>query len=61
MRVEIAKAMIKIGTNIITIGLAGVLLINDDVTVAFGGLAFVVGTAVLIIGIKLKESKNGNS
>jgi len=60
MKKEIGKAMIAVGTNVGTLGVAGVLFTGDKVSVTAGALAVLVGALMLLIGIKLKEVKNGD-
>lgn len=58
MRKAVANAMIKVGTNLLTVGVAGMLFTSDSITVLSGALAVVTGLAVLALGVKLKEAKD---
>jgi hypothetical protein len=57
MKKELGKAFVAIGTNISTLGIAGILFGGDSISVIDGTLASSIGIIIISIGIAIQCSK----
>lgn len=55
MRKDVGEAIIKAGTNLASLGMAGAILLADDVTFVHGILAAVVGLLAVAIGVVIRD------
>jgi len=55
MRKDVGESVIKVGTNLASIGAAGAMLFGDDVTVVHGIIAVLFGLIVVAIGVVIRD------
>lgn len=55
MRQDVGKAIIKMGTNVASLGLAGAILLGDDVSLVHGIIAAIFGILVVVVGVVIRD------
>lgn len=55
MRKDVAEALIKVGTNIASLGVAGVVVLSDKVGAINGIIATMVGFGFVVAGVFLRD------
>lgn len=55
MRRDVGKAIIKMGTNVASLGLAGAILLGDDVSLVHGIIAAIFGILVVVVGVVIRD------
>lgn len=58
MRKDVGQSVIKVGTNLASIGAAGAMLFDDEVTMVHGIIAVIVGILVVAIGVVIRDWRN---
>lgn len=55
MRVDVGNAVIKVGTNLSTLGVAGIILVTNNVTLVNGIMATLAGFGLVVTGVVIRD------
>tara|TARA_R110001606_G_scaffold393146_1_gene562793 strand:+ start:2556 stop:2747 length:192 start_codon:yes stop_codon:yes gene_type:complete len=55
MRIDVGNATIKVGTNLSTLGVAGVILLNNDIGFINGIIATIAGFVLVVVGVTIRD------
>lgn len=55
MRKDVGQALIKVGTNLASLGVAGVVVLSDKVGATNGIMATIVGFGFVVAGVFLRD------
>jgi hypothetical protein len=55
LRKDVGEALIKIGTNLSSLGVAGIIVLNDKVGVVNGIIATIAGLGFVVAGVILRD------
>lgn len=57
MRKDVGESIIKVGTNVSSLGAAGLIFFEDDMTIVSGMIASVVGLFIVAIGVYVRDGR----
>lgn len=55
LKKDVGEAIIKAGTNIASLGMAGAILLADDVTFVHGIMATAFGLLAVVVGVIIRD------